>query len=135
MTNYRKQKLDKLAVNMPTETERVMTKLVIERICDDMCDFYDRFYYFEGPGAMVYVPTAKEERDTMFYMSVAALIAAREDFQSKDMDGVAEIMRKAIVKAEALDLEKEALFIIQDPQHMSLLHYKRQKGVADLVPS
>jgi len=135
MTNYRKQKLDKLAVNMPTETERVMTKLVIERICDDMCDFYDRFYYFEGPGAMVYVPTAKEERDTMFYMSVASLIAAREDFQSKDMDGVAEIMRKAIVKAEALDLEKEALFIIQDPQHMSLLHYKRQKGVADLVPS
>jgi hypothetical protein len=51
------------------------------------------------------------------------------------MDGVAEVMRKAIVKAEALDLEKEALFIIQDPQHMSLLHYNREKGVADLVPT
>lgn len=135
MTDYRKQKLTKLAGNTPTETERVLTKLVIERICDDMCDFYDRFYYFEGPGAMVYVPTAKEEKDSMFYMSVAALIAAREDMQSKDMDGIAEIMRKAIVKAEALDLEKEALFIIQDPQHMSLLHYKREKGVADLVPT
>ncbi len=43
MTDYRKQKLDKLAGNTPTETERVLTKLVIERICDDMCDFYDRF--------------------------------------------------------------------------------------------
>jgi hypothetical protein len=135
MTNYRKQKLDKLAGNTPTETERVLTKLVIERVCDDMCDFYDRFYYFEGPGAMVYVPTAKEEKNSMFYMPVAALIAAKEDFQSKDMDGVAEIMRKAIIKAETLDLEKEALFIIQDPQHMSLLNYKREKGVADLVPT
>ena len=135
MTNYRKQKLDKLAGNTPTETERVLTKLVIERVCDDMCDFYDRFYYFEGPGAMVYVPTAKEEKNSMFYMPVAALIAAKEDFQSKDMDGVAEIMRKAIIKAETLDLEKEALFIIQDPQHMSFLNYKREKGVADLVPT
>jgi hypothetical protein len=72
MTDYRKQKLNKLAGNTPTETERVLTKLVIERVCDDMCDFYDRFYYFEGPGAMVYVPTAKEEKNSMFYMSVAA---------------------------------------------------------------
>lgn len=135
MTDYRKQKLNKLAGNTPTETERVLTKLVIERVCDDMCDFYDRFYYFEGPGAMVYVPTAKEEKNSMFYMSVAALIAAKEDFQSKDMDGVAEVMRKAIIKAEALDLEKEALFIIQDPQHMSLLHYNREKGVTDPAPT
>ena len=32
-----------------------MTKLVIERICTDMCDFFTKFYGVEGPGAMVYL--------------------------------------------------------------------------------
>jgi len=130
MTNYKAKKLSKLLGTAPTPTERLMAELAVERVCDDMCDFYDRFYFFEGPGAMVYVPMAKEEKDTMFYMTVAALIAAKADFESKDMDGLAEVMRKAIVKAEALDQEKEALFIIQDPEHMSLLHYNRQKGAS-----
>ena len=31
-------------------------QLTIERICADMCEFYQKFYHNEGPGAMVYVP-------------------------------------------------------------------------------
>ena len=34
-------------------------------------------------------------------------------------------MKKAIVRAEKLDPDKEALFIIQDDKEMSLVHYKR----------
>ena len=34
-------------------------------------------------------------------------------------------MKKAITRAEKLDPDKEALFIIQDEKEMSLVHYKR----------
>ena len=34
-------------------------------------------------------------------------------------------MKKAIVRAEKLDPDKEALFIIQDKKEMSLVHYKK----------
>ena len=40
------------------------------------------------------------------------------------MEGAADVMKQAIVRAEKLDPDKEALFIIQDDKEMSLVHYK-----------
>ena len=98
-------------------------KLAIERICADMCEFYTKFFRFDGPGAMVYVPDAPEE-DSMFYLPVEALMNALNDFNSRGMDGPAEVMQKAITRAECVDPTKESLFIIQDKDQMSLIHYK-----------
>jgi hypothetical protein len=100
-----------------------MVKLAIERICADMCEYYRGFYSIEGPGAMVYVPEA-EEKDSMFYLNVECLMNALADFNKRDMDGPAEIMKKAIARAESVDPVKESLFIIQDAEQMSLIHYK-----------
>ena len=133
MADRRKRNIAQMLLSTPTETERKLAELTVERICDDMCDFYDNFYAFEGPGAMVYVPCAKEEKDTMFYLTVPALIEAQKDFKSKDMDGLADVMQKTIVRAEALDIEKEALFIVQDSQAMSLIHYKRDQDTKGFV--
>jgi len=36
------------------------------------------------------------------------------------------VMQKAIARAESLDIQKEALFVLQDDQYMSLIHYKRE---------
>ena len=94
-----------------------------------MCDFYERFYAFEGPGAMVYVPRAEKEEDTMFYLTVQHMISALEDFKRKEMEGPADVMQKAIARAEALNIEKEALFIIQDENEMSLVHYNRENPI------
>jgi len=111
-----------------------MMQLVIERICADMCDFYDKFYANDGPGAIVYVPRAEDEKATMFYLPVPALMNALKDFRDRDMEGPADVMQKAISRAESLDITKEALFIIQDEQFMSLVHYKRDNdGRAILV--
>jgi hypothetical protein len=40
------------------------------------------------------------------------------------MDGPADVMQKAITRAELINPEKESLFIIQDKDQMSLIHYK-----------
>ena len=63
----------------------------------------------------------------MFYLSVPHMINALDDFKNKEMDGPAEIMQKAIARAEALEPDKEALFIIQDDKQMSLIHYNIEK--------
>ena len=126
MTDRRQKLLKHLSKANPTESERRMTQLVIERICSDMCDFYDKFYAQEGPGAIIYVPRAENDEDTMFYLTVPALMTALKDFRDRDMEGPADVMQKAIARAESLDIQKEALFVLQDDQYMSLIHYKRE---------
>ena len=129
MTDRRKKLLQQLSKANETESERKMAQLVIERVCADMCDFYDKFYALEGPGAIIYAPQAGTAEDTMFYLPVSALMNASEDMQSKEMSGPADIMRKAVARAESLNVEKEALFILQDDECMSLIHYKREKPI------
>ena len=82
-------------------------------MCADMCDFYTKFYTNEGPGAMVYVPIHQDEDKSMFYLTVNNLISAVDDL-IKWIRGAADVMKQAIVRAEKLDPDKEALFIIQD---------------------
>lgn len=133
MTERRKKLLSHLLNANPTESEQRMAQLVIERICADMCDFYDKFYAIEGPGAIVYVPRVEDEENSMFYLSVEALMNALKDFRDRDMEGPADVIQKAIARAEALDINKEALFILQDEQFMSLVHYKREKSTEPLI--
>ena len=125
MTNRRNKLLKKLIGTAIGEDEKKLYKLTIERVCADMCDFYTKFYNNEGPGAMVYVPTHKDENKSMFYLTVNNLITAVDDLTKNDLEGAADVMKKAITRAEKLDPDKEALFIIQDEKEMSLVHYKR----------
>jgi hypothetical protein len=115
--------LDKMMSSADTETERQLIKLAIERICADMSEYYRGFYSIEGPGAIVYVPEA-EEKDTMFYLNSECLMNALADFNKREMDGPADVIKKAIARAESIDPSKESLFIIQDKDQMSLIHYK-----------
>jgi hypothetical protein len=123
MSERRKKMIDKMMSTAPTEAEKAMVKLTIERICADMCEYYRGFHSIEGPGAMVYVPDAAE-KDTMFYLTVECLMNALADFNKREMDGPASVIQKAIARAESVDPEKESLFIIQDKDQMSLIHYK-----------
>ena len=124
MTSRRNQLLKKLVGTAIGEDEKKLYKLTIERICADMCDYYFKFYHNEGPGAMVYVPEHEDEKKSMFYLTVDNLITAVDDLNKRDMEGAADVMKQAITRAEKLDPEKEALFIIQDSKEMSLIHYK-----------
>ncbi|MGA0128653.1 MAG: hypothetical protein ACO3I1_05135 [Burkholderiales bacterium] len=123
MTERREKMLAKLQKSNPGEAEQTLIKLTIERICADMCEYYRGFHSIEGPGAMVYVPDAPEA-DSMFYLPLEALMNALNDFNSRSMDGPADVMQKAITRAELINPEKESLFIIQDKDQMSLIHYK-----------
>ena len=125
MTNRRNKLLKKLIGTAIGEDEKKLYQLTIERVCADMCDFYTKFYSNEGPGAMVYVPTHEDENKSMFYLTVNNLITAVDDLTKNDLEGAANVMKKAITRAEKLDPDKEALFIIQDEKEMSLVHYKR----------
>ena len=125
MTNRRNKLLKKLIGTAIGEDEKKLYQLTIERICADMCDFYTKFHNNEGPGAMVYVPTHEDQKKTMFYLTVNNLITAVDDLTKNDLEGAADVMKKAITRAEKLDPDKEALFIIQDEKEMSLVHYKR----------
>ena len=124
MTNRRIKLLNKLIGKTTGEDEAKLYKLTIERICIDMCDYYEKFYKNEGPGVMVYVPDHEDQKKSMFYLTVDNLIAAVDDLNKKDNEGAADVMKQAIVRAEKLDPDKEALFIIQDAKEMSLVHYK-----------
>ena len=125
MTSRRNQLLKKLVGTAFGEDEKKLYKLTIERICADMCDYYFKFYHNEGPGAMVYVPEHEDEKKSMFYLTVDNLITAVDDLNKRDMEGAADVMKQAIIRAEKLDPDKEALFIIQDDKEMSLNHYKK----------
>ena len=125
MTERRKKILNKLLKATPSEEEQKMLDLVIERITIDMAEFYEKFYNAEGPGAIVYAP--KSEDNTMFYLTVEHLANAVEDMSTRDMRELAEIMQRAIVKAETINPKKEALFILQDPKYLSLIHYDKDE--------
>ena len=125
MTSRRNKLLKKLIGTAIGEDEKKLYQLTIERICADMCEFYQKFYSNEGPGVMVYVPTHEDEKKSMFYLTVNNLIHAVDDLNKHDKTGEADVMKKAIVRAEKLDPDKDALFIIQDDKQMSLVHYKK----------
>ena len=124
MTSRRHQLLKKLIGTAIGEDEKKLYQLTIERICADMCEYYQKFYQNEGPGAMVYAPEQEDEKKSMFYLSVNNLITAVDDLNKRDIEGAADEMKQAITRSEKLDPDKEALFIIQDSKQMSLVHYK-----------
>ena len=124
MTSRRNQLLKKLIGKALDEDEKKLYQLTMERICADMCEYYYKFYHNDGPGAMVYVPEHEDEKKSMFYLTVNNLECAVDDLNKHDNKGAADVMKKAIKRAEKLDPDKEALFIIQDSKEMSLVHYK-----------
>jgi hypothetical protein len=60
-------------------------------------------------------------------MTTKELITGLEDLTSRDIEGAANVMRRAISKAESIDPEKEALFIIEDKKGLKLFHFKREE--------
>ena len=127
MTDRKQKLIKKLLKPNPSETEEKMLPLIVERICADMADFYEKFFAAEGPGVVVYAPDNTE--NSMYYMSTKELITGLEDVSSRGIDGAAEVMRKAIAKAESIDPEREALFIIEDNKGLKLFHFKREEMI------
>jgi hypothetical protein len=133
MTDIKKEMTDKLYGASSSMEEQILAQLTIERICEDMADFYAEFYGRLGPGVIVYAPTAEKEEDSMFYLTADQLIGAQEDLRKNGDDGTVEVLRKALVKAETIDSSKEALFIINDDSKIALLYYNREKPLTGPV--
>ena len=127
MTDRRQKLVKKLLKANPSETEEKMLTLIIERICADMADFYEKFFAAQGPGVVVYAPD--NTKNTMYYMTTKELITGLEDLTSRGIEGAADVMRRAIAKAESIDPEKEALFIIEDKKGLKLFHFKREEMI------
>ena len=102
-----------------------MLDLVAERILFDMSDFYQKFFAIEGPGVVVYAP--KSEEHSMFYLNTQQMMDAVNDFSNRQMDEMADVMRKAIARAESADPRKISLFLIQDDESTSLYEFKREE--------
>ena len=127
MTDRRQKLVKKLLKANPSETEEKMLTLIIERICADMADFYEKFFAAQGPGVVVYAPDSTQ--NTMYYMTTKELITGLEDLTSRGIEGAADVMRRAIAKAESIDPEREALFIIEDKKGLKLFHFKREEMI------
>ena len=127
MTDRRQKLVKKLLKANPSENEEKMLTLNIERICADMADFYEKFFAAQGPGVVVYAPD--NTQNTMYYMTTKELITGLEDLSSRGIDGAADVMRRAIAKAESIDPEREALFIIEDKKGLKLFHFKREEMI------
>ena len=127
MTDRKQKLIKKLLKPNPSENEEKMLTLIVERICADMADFYEKFFNAQGPGVVIYAPDNTE--NSMYYMSTKELIVALEDLSSRGIDGAAEVMRKAIAKAESIDPERDALFIIEDKKGLKLFHFKREEMI------
>ena len=127
MTDRRQKLVKKLLKANPSENEEKMLTLIIERICADMADFYEKFFAAQGPGVVIYAPD--NTQNTMYYMTTKELITGLEDLTSRDIEGAANVMRRAIAKAESIDPEKEALFIIEDKKGLKLFHFKREEMI------
>ena len=125
MNSRRNQLLKKLLIANPTEEQQKMLDLVVERILFDMSDFYQKFFAIEGPGVVVYAP--KSEEHSMFYLNTQQMMDAVNDFSNRQMDEMADVMRKAIARAESADPTKVSLFLIQDDESTSLYEFKREE--------
>ena len=51
---------------------------------------------------MVYVPTHEDEKKSMFYLTVNNLITAVDDLNKNDLEGAADVMKKAISKSRKI---------------------------------
>lgn len=122
MTNRRNKLLTRMLKTMSGETEEKLLKLTVERIIADQADYYRKFYKNEGPGVVVFMPQ-KDEKDSMFYLTVDRLISAVNDANNNDLHG-AEHLKKAISLAESINPEKEAIFLLQDAKDIQLFHFK-----------
>ena len=131
MTSRRQQLLTRMLKSVSGETEEKLLKLTVERIIADQADYYRKLYENEGPGVVVFMPQ-KDEKDSMFYLTVDLLIKAVNDANNKELGGV-EHLRKAISIAESLDPEKEALFILQDKDDIQLFHFKTDEENPSLL--
>ena len=127
MTDRRQKLVKKLLKANPSENEEKMLTLIIERICADMADFYEKFFAAQGPGVVVYAPD--NTQNTMYYMTTKELITGLEDLTSRGIEGAADVMKRAIAKAESIDPEKDALFIIEDKKGLKLFHFKREEMI------
>ena len=127
MTDRRQKLVKKLLKANPSENEEKMLTLIIERICADMADFYEKFFAAQGPGVVIYAPD--NTQNTMYYMTTKELITGLEDLTSRDIEGAANVMRIAISKAESIDPERDALFIIEDKKGLKLFHFKREERI------
>ena len=127
MTDRRQKLVKKLLKANPSENEEKMATLIIERILADMADFYEKFFNAEGPGVVIYAPDSTQ--NTMYYMTTKELITGLEDLTSRGIEGAADVMRRAIAKAESIDPEREALFIIEDKKGLKLFHFKREEMI------
>ena len=126
MTDRRQKLIKKLLKANPSENEEKMLTLIVERICADMADFYEKFFNAEGPGVVVYAPDNTE--NSMYYMTTKELITGLEDLSSRGIDGAADVMRKAIAKAESIDPERD-LFIIEDKKRII---FKREEMISKI---
>jgi len=125
MTSRRNQSLKKLLIANPTKEQQKMLDLIVERILFDMSDFYQKFFAIEGPGIVVYAPQSKEH--SMFYLNTQQMMDAVNDFSNRQLDEMADVMRKSIAKAESADPRKVSLFLIQDEESISLYEFKKEE--------
>ena len=63
----------------------------------------------------------------MYYMTTKELITGLEDLSSRGIDGAADVMRRAIAKAESIDPEREALFIIEDKKRIKIISLQARR--------
>ena len=131
MTSRRQQLLTRMLKSVSGETEEKLLKLTVERIIADQADYYRKLYENEGPGVVVFMPQ-KDEKDSMFYLTVDRLINAVNDANSRDLHG-AENLKKAIALAESVNPEKEAVFLLQDEKDIQLFHFKTDEENSSLL--
>ena len=128
MTDRRQKLVKKLLKANPSENEEKMLTLIIERICADMADFYEKFFAAQGPGVVVYAPD--NTQNTMYYMTTKELITGLEDLTSRGYRRCCRCNEKSnSSKAESIDPEREAIFIIEDKKGLKLFHFKREEMI------
>lgn len=125
MTTRREDLIKSLLIANPTDEQRKMLDLVVERILFDMSDFYEKFFTLQGPGVVVYIPTSED--NSMFYMTTQEMMNALNDFSNRQMDDMAELMRKTIARAESVDPTKISLFLIQSKDSTCLYEFKKEE--------
>ena len=93
-------------------------------------EYFKKFYSNEGPGVIVFRPDFPE-KEQMEYVSVNRLINILE--KAKEAGQNCEIISKAINMAEAVDGEKEGLFIIEDEKDTQLFRINPERMVGSLL--
>lgn len=101
------------------QTKARMLNATVRLILGDMGQSYFKFWQAEGPGVLCIQPNNKDRQ--VVFLTLKELHAAQEECERNNDGDLAETFRRILTRAQHIDPESKAGYLINDDKGMRYL--------------